>query len=96
MSLHIHHDSIVGVYCHGAWYKCVKGSFCCDAFKVQIHGDKNDIDTDKGSPEWVWIIMGEVHSEVPSGSTGASWIDPKTNERVSVFMYDIKVFIQNI
>tara|TARA_B100001093_G_C26820295_1_gene1011579 strand:- start:484 stop:783 length:300 start_codon:yes stop_codon:yes gene_type:complete len=92
MSLHIYHDSIVGVYCHGTWYKCVKGSFCCDAFEVQIYGDKNDADTDEGSPDWDWIFMGEVHSEVPRGSTGASWIDLKTGERVSVFMYDIKGF----
>ena len=96
MSLHIYHDSIVGVYCHGTWYKCVKGSFCCDAFEVQIYGDKNDADTDKGSPDWDWIFMGEVHSEVPCGSTGASWIDLKTGERVSVFMYDIKGFREDL
>ena len=96
MSLHIHHDNIVGVYCHGVWYECVKGSFACDAFEIQIYGDINDVNTDKGSPSCDWIFMGEVHSEVPHASTGASWIDPKTNERVIVFIYDIKGFREGL
>lgn len=92
MSLHIHHCNIVGVYCHGVWYECVKGSFGCDAFEVQIYGDIKDLDTKEGSPARDWIVMGEVHSEVPCASTAAYWIDPETDERVSVFMYDIKAF----
>ena len=92
MSLHIHHNDIVGVYCHGVWYKCLKGSFCVDAFEIQIHGDKNDLMTDKGSLDFDWVFMSELHAEVPQACSGASWIDPKTDERVNVFLYDIKAF----
>ncbi len=96
MSLHIHHDSIVGVYYHGDWHKCVKGSFVSDAFEVQIYGDKKDADRSSGSPDYDWIFMCELHPEVPQGYTGASWIDPETGERVSVFMYDIKGFREDL
>jgi len=92
MSLHIHHSNIVGVYCHGVWYKCLKGSFCVDAFEIQIYGDKRDVTSSKGSPDCDWIFMSKLHPEVPQAFSGASWIDPKTNEFVSVFLYDIKAF----
>lgn len=95
MSLHIHHSNIVGVYCHGVWYKCLKGSFGSDAFEVQIHGDKSDLMTDKGSLDYDWVFMGQLHSEVPEGFNGATWIDSETGERVSVFMHDIKAFREN-
>jgi len=95
MSLHIHHDSIVGVYCHGVWYECVKGSFTCDSFEVQVYGDKHDIDLESYRQN-DWVFMCDIHSEVPHACTGASWIDPKTNERLAVFMYDIKGFRESL
>lgn len=91
MSLHIHHDTIVGVYCHGAWYKCKKGSFCSDAFEVQVEGSKYDIDCESFRQD-DWIFMCDIHGEVPFSAIGASWVDPATQERVSVFMHDIKAF----
>jgi hypothetical protein len=36
--------------------------------------------------------MSEYHPDVNQACSGASWIDPKTGERVSVFMSEITAF----
>lgn len=74
----------------------MKGSFSVDAFEVQIYGDKGDVVGNKGSLDCDWVFMSKLHTEVPDACMGASWIDPKTSEHVSVFMYDIKAFRESL
>lgn len=92
MSVHLYWGTVTGVYCHGVWYKCKKGSFGADAYELQIYGSDLDLDTNKGSPVHDWIFMSELHPEIPLSHTAAFWTDPVTNERITVFMHDITAF----
>ena len=91
MSLHVFHEHISGVYCHDTWYKCKPGSFEVDAYEVQVSGEQKDAGT-KGFDRCDWVLMSEYHPDVNQACSGASWIDPKTGERVSVFMSEITAF----
>ena len=91
MSLHVFHERISGVYCHDTWYKCKPGSFTVDAYEIQVSGEQKDAGT-KGFDRCDWVLMSEYHPDVNQACSGASWIDPKTGERVSVFMSEITAF----
>lgn len=91
MSLHIFHDRVSGVYCHGVWYKCKPGSFLVDAYEVQIDGGEKDILSGECYPA-NWVYMHHLRPEGHCSYLGASWIDPQTQERVSVYMNDISAF----